>query len=661
MDKEQAAKRINELRDIINHHNYMYYVLDSPEISDAEFDNLMRELIELERQYPEYLTPDSPTQRVGGEVLEGFAEYVHTLPLLSLSDVFDEGELRDFDRRVRREVGDTEYVVEVKIDGLSCALRYENGIFVQGATRGNGFVGEDVTANLKTIRSIPLKLEEPVSLEVRGEVYMPKKSFLMLNELREQNGEPLFANPRNAAAGSLRQLDPKITASRNLDIFIFNLQRVEGKNFTTHIETLEYLKEMGLKIIPYYVKCDNIDQVLEQVHIWESKRNELDFAVDGLVIKVNDLAKREILGSTSKSYRWAIAYKYPAEMAKTRIKDIIVQVGRTGALTPTAILEPVKLAGSTISRATLHNEDYIKMKGIKIGDWVYIRKAGEIIPEVVEPLIEERTGEEKDFIMPDTCPECGAKAVRLPGEAVTRCTGLSCPAQIKRQLEHFASKEAMDIDGMGPAVISQLVDKGLVKNIADIYYIGYQDILNLERMGKKSAENLINAIEDSKGRDLDRLINGLGIRLVGSKAAKILAEIYKDIKSLMKAGAEELTSIPEIGPKIAESIVDFFSEKQNIAIINRLIEAGVNTRKIEEVHETLLAGKTFVITGTLKDFTREEAANIIEQLGGKVTGSVSKKTDYLICGENPGSKLDKARELNVTIISEDDFKKMIAI
>jgi DNA ligase, NAD-dependent len=661
MDKEQAAKRINELRDIINHHNYMYYVLDSPEISDAEFDNLMRELIELERQYPEYLTPDSPTQRVGGEVLEGFAEYVHTLPLLSLSDVFDEGELRDFDRRVRREVGDTEYVVEVKIDGLSCALRYENGIFVQGATRGNGFVGEDVTANLKTIRSIPLKLEEPVSLEVRGEVYMPKRSFLMLNELREQNGEPLFANPRNAAAGSLRQLDPKITASRNLDIFIFNLQRVEGKNFTTHIETLEYLKEMGLKIIPYYVKCDNIDQVLEQVHIWESKRNELDFAVDGLVIKVNDLAKREILGSTSKSYRWAIAYKYPAEMAKTRIKDIIVQVGRTGALTPTAILEPVKLAGSTISRATLHNEDYIKMKGIKIGDWVYIRKAGEIIPEVVEPLIEERTGEEKDFIMPDTCPECGAKAVRLPGEAVTRCTGLSCPAQIKRQLEHFASKEAMDIDGMGPAVISQLVDKGLVKNIADIYYIGYQDILNLERMGKKSAENLINAIEDSKGRDLDRLINGLGIRLVGSKAAKILAEAYKDIKSLMKAGAEELTSIPEIGPKIAESIVDFFSEKQNIAIINRLIEAGVNTRKIEEVHETLLAGKTFVITGTLKDFTREEAANIIEQLGGKVTGSVSKKTNYLICGENPGSKLDKARELNVTIISEDDFKKMIAI
>ncbi|TZE81699.1 NAD-dependent DNA ligase LigA [Calorimonas adulescens] len=661
MDKEQAAKRINELRDIINHHNYMYYVLDSPEISDAEFDNLMRELIELERQYPEYLTPDSPTQRVGGEVLEGFAEYVHTLPLLSLSDVFDEGELRDFDRRVRREVGDTEYVVEVKIDGLSCALRYENGIFVQGATRGNGFVGEDVTANLKTIRSIPLKLEEPVSLEVRGEVYMPKRSFLMLNELREQNGEPLFANPRNAAAGSLRQLDPKITASRNLDIFIFNLQRVEGKNFTTHIETLEYLKEMGLKIIPYYVKCDNIDQVLEQVHIWESKRNELDFAVDGLVIKVNDLAKREILGSTSKSYRWAIAYKYPAEMAKTRIKDIIVQVGRTGALTPTALLEPVKLAGSTISRATLHNEDYIKMKDIKIGDWVYIRKAGEIIPEVVEPLIEERTGEEKDFAMPDTCPECGAKVVRLPGEAVTRCTGLSCPAQIKRQLEHFASKEAMDIDGMGPAVISQLVDKGLVKNIADIYYIGYQDILNLERMGKKSAENLINAIEDSKGRDLDRLINGLGIRLVGSKAAKILAEAYKDIKSLMKAGAEELTSIPEIGPKIAESIVDFFSEKQNIAIINRLIEAGVNTRKIEEVHETLLAGKTFVITGTLKDFTREEAANIIEQLGGKVTGSVSKKTNYLICGENPGSKLDKARELNVTIISEDDFKKMIAI
>ncbi|MDI6601683.1 MAG: NAD-dependent DNA ligase LigA [Thermoanaerobacteraceae bacterium] len=661
MNREQAALRIDELRDAINHHNYLYYVLDAPEISDEEYDRLMRELIDLESQYPELITPDSPTQRVGGEVLAGFPEYFHPVPLLSLDDVFDEGELKDFDRRVRKEVGDVEYVVELKIDGLSCALKYENGIFIQGATRGNGFVGEDVTANLKTIRSIPLRLKGPASLEVRGEVYMPKKSFLKLNEMREQSGEPLFANPRNAAAGSLRQLDPKITASRNLDIFVFNLQRMEGRKFETHIETLEFLKDMGFKVIPYYVKCNSIDGVIDQVRIWESKRNELDFAMDGLVVKVNGLAQREILGATAKAYRWAIAYKYPAEKAKTRIKDIIIQVGRTGALTPTAILEPVKLAGSTIGRATLHNEDYIKGKDIKIGDMVYIQKAGEIIPEVVESIKDERTGQEKEFIMPDTCPECGAKAVRLPGEAVTRCTGLNCPAQIKRQLEHFASKEAMDIEGMGPAVISQLVDKGLVKNIADIYYIGYEDILTLDRMGKKSAENLINAIEESKGRDLDRLINGLGIRLVGSKAAKILAGMYKDIKNLMKAGTEELTSIPEIGPKIAESIVDFFSEEQNIAIINRLIEAGVNTRKIEEVHETLLAGKTFVITGTLKEFTREEATNLIEQLGGKVTGSVSRKTDYLICGEDPGSKLDRARELNVTIISEDNFKKMIAI
>lgn len=659
MDREAASARINELRDAINHHNYMYHVLDAPEISDEEYDMLMRELIELESQFPELITPDSPTQRVGGEILAGFEEYVHTIPLLSLDDVFDDGELKDFDRRVRKEAGDVEYVVELKIDGLSCVLRYENGIFMQGATRGNGYVGENVTANLKTIKSIPLRLKEPVSLEVRGEVYMPKKSFLKLNEMREQNGEPLFANPRNAAAGSLRQLDPKVTATRNLDIFVFNLQRIEGMEFKTHIETLEFLKEIGFKVIPFYMKCNNIDEVIEQVHIWESKRDGLDFAVDGLVVKVNGLTQRELLGATSKAYRWAIAYKYPAEKAKTRIKDIIVQVGRTGALTPTAILEPVKLSGSTIGRATLHNEDYIKEKDIRIGDVVYIQKAGEIIPEVIESVKGERIGKEKEFVMPDTCPECGAKAVRLPGEAVTRCTGLNCPAQIKRQLEHFASKEAMDIDGMGPAVISQLVNKGLVKNIADIYYIGYEDIISLERMGKKSAENLIKAIEDSKGRDLDRFINGLGIRLVGSKASKILANRYKDIRNLMKADIEELTSIPEIGPKIAESVVDFFSEEQNIAIIERMIAAGVNTRKMEEKHDTPLLGKTFVITGSLKDFTRDEATELIERLGGKVTGSVSGKTDYLVCGENPGSKLDKAKELNVKVLNEEEFKEII--
>ncbi len=659
MDKEEASAKINELKDMLDHHNYLYYVLDDPEISDEEYDRLLRQLIDLEAQYPEMITPDSPTQRVGGEILAGFEEYSHTIPLLSLDDVFDEMELRDFDRRVRKDAGDVEYVVELKIDGLSCALRYEDGIFIQGATRGNGFVGEDVTANLKTIRSIPLKLKRPVSLEVRGEVYMPKKSFLRLNEAREQRGEALFANPRNAAAGSLRQLDPKVTASRNLDILVFNLQSIEGMEFDTHIGTLEFMKEMGFKVIPGYKKCGGIDEAIEQVYVWETRKDELDFAVDGLVVKVNGLAQRQLLGATSKAYRWAIAYKYPAERAKTRVRDIIVQVGRTGAITPAAVLEPVRLSGSTISRATLHNEDYIRQKDIRIGDVVYIQKAGEIIPEVVESVKEERTGSEREFKMPDTCPECGAKAVRLPGESVTRCTGLNCPAQIKRQLEHFASKGAMDIDGMGPAFIAQLVNKGLVKNIADIYYIGYGDILSLERMGEKSAGNLMDAIEQSKGRDLDRFIDGLGIRLVGSKASRILADRYGDIMNLIATHIEELTAIPEIGPKIAESVVDFFSEEQNIAIINRMIAAGVNTSKAEEKQGTSLLGKTFVITGSLKGYTRTEAARLIESLGGKVTDSVSRKTDYLVCGENPGSKLDKARTLNIIVLNEEDFKAMI--
>ncbi len=659
MDKNEASEKINKLRDFLNHQNYLYYVLDNPGITDEEYDKLMRQLIDLESQFPELVTPDSPTQRVGGEMLEGFEEYTHNIPLLSLDDVFDEMELREFDRRVRKEVGDVNYVVELKIDGLSCALRYENGLFVQGATRGNGFVGEDVTANLKTIRSIPLRLKKPVSMEVRGEVYMPKRSFLKLNEARELNGETLFANPRNAAAGSLRQLDSKVASKRNLDILVFNLQRIEGMKFDTHIQTLKFMKDMGFKVIPGYMECDDIEKAIGQVHTWQSKKDKLDFPVDGLVIKVNGLAQRQLLGATSKAYRWAIAYKYPAVRAKTKVKDIIVQVGRTGAITPAAVLEPVKLSGSTIGRATLHNEDYIKQKDIRIGDMVYIQKAGEIIPEVVESIKGERTGEEKEFVMPDSCPECGAKAVRLPGEAVTRCTGLNCPAQIKRQLEHFASKGAMDIDGMGPAVIAQLVDKGLVKNISDIYYIEYKDILSLERMGKKSADNLMNAIEKSKGRSLDKFIDGLGIRLVGSKASGILADKFGDIKNLKEARLDELTEIPEIGPKIAESVVDFFSEKQNIAIIDRMIAAGVNTKKADEKYGTSLLGKTFVITGTLDGFTRTEAVQSIEQLGGKVTGSVSSKTDFLVCGKNPGSKLDKATGLGVTVLDEERFAKLL--
>ncbi|AST56725.1 DNA ligase (NAD(+)) LigA [Thermoanaerobacterium thermosaccharolyticum] len=653
-------ERIKELKDKLNHHNYMYYVLDRPEISDYEYDMMMRELIKLEEEHPEFKTPDSPTQRVGGEPVKEFEPFTHVVVMQSLANAFSEGELRDFDRRVRSSVGDAEYVVELKIDGLSVELIYENGIFTIGSTRGDGFVGENVTNNLKTIKSIPLRIKDNLNLIVRGEVFMPRASFEKLNEDRELNGESLFANPRNAAAGSLRQLNPKITAKRDLDIFVFNLQRIEGVELKTHVEALEFLKEQGFKVSPHLKKCKNIDEVIEDINYIRTIRDSLPYDTDGAVVKVNDLEKREILGSTVKDPRWAIAFKYPAERQKTKVKDIIVQVGRTGALTPTAILEPVKIAGSIVSRATLHNEDYIKEKDIRIGDTVIIQKAGEIIPEVVSVVKEDRKGDEKYFNMPDTCPECGATTVRLPGEAVTRCTGLNCPAKLKRGIIHFASKDAMDIDGLGPAVIGQLLDNHLIHNIADLYYLKYDDLIKLDRMGDKSVKNLLNAIEESKGRDLDRVIFGLGIDLIGSKAASILANHFKTMDSLEEASFDELTNIEEVGPKMADSIIAFFKEKQNREILDKLKEAGVNmVKKKSENTSNIFDGLTFVLTGTLSNYTRDEAKKLIEERGGKVTGSVSKKTNYVVAGTDPGSKLSKAQQLGVKVIDEEEFENML--
>ncbi|MCP2239104.1 NAD-dependent DNA ligase LigA [Thermoanaerobacterium thermosaccharolyticum] len=653
-------ERIKELKDKLNHHNYMYYVLDRPEISDYEYDMMMRELIKLEEEHPEFKTPDSPTQRVGGEPVKEFEPFTHVVVMQSLANAFSEGELRDFDRRVRSSVGDAEYVVELKIDGLSVELIYENGIFTIGSTRGDGFVGENVTNNLKTIKSIPLRIKDNLNLIVRGEVFMPRASFEKLNEERELNGESLFANPRNAAAGSLRQLNPKITAKRDLDIFVFNLQRIEGVELKTHVEALEFLKEQGFKVSPHLKICKNIDEVIEDINYIRTIRDSLPYDTDGAVVKVNDLEKREILGSTVKDPRWAIAFKYPAERQKTKVKDIIVQVGRTGALTPTAILEPVKIAGSIVSRATLHNEDYIKEKDIRIGDTVIIQKAGEIIPEVVSVVKEDRKGDEKYFNMPDTCPECGATTVRLPGEAVTRCTGLNCPAKLKRGIIHFASKDAMDIDGLGPAVIGQLLDNHLIHNIADLYYLKYDDLIKLDRMGDKSVKNLLNAIEESKGRDLDRVIFGLGIDLIGSKAASILANHFKTMDSLEEASFDELTNIEEVGPKMADSIIAFFKEKQNREILDKLKEAGVNmVKKKSENTSNIFDGLTFVLTGTLSNYTRDEAKKLIEERGGKVTGSVSKKTNYVVAGTDPGSKLSKAQQLGVKVIDEEEFENML--
>jgi DNA ligase (NAD+) len=664
MDKNKAIERIKELRDEINYHNYRYYILDNPEISDYEYDMMMKELMDLENKYPELITPDSPTQRVGGEPLSKFEQVTHTVPLLSLSNSYNEGELLDFDRRVRKEIRDeVEYVVEFKIDGLSVALKYEKGKFVRGATRGDGVVGEDITKNLRTIKTIPLSLREEVDIEVRGEAYIPKKKFVQLNERQEENGQPVFANPRNAAAGSLRQLDPKVTASRPLDIFVFSILMVEGKELRKHSEALDYMKKIGFKTSQYEV-CKDIYEVIKLCEKWEEKRHDLPFEIDGLVVKVNDLTQRETLGTRAKSPRWAIAYKFPAEEKETTIKDIIVQVGRTGAITPTAILEPIKVAGSVVSRATLHNQDFINEKDIRIGDKVIIHKAGDIIPEVVRVLKEKRTGKEKKFILPDRCPECHEPTVRLEGEVALRCINMACPAQLRRGIIHFVSRNAMNIDGLGEAIVKMLLEKGFIKDPGDLYYLKdkREDLVKIERMGKKSVQNLLDAIERSKENDLERLINALGIKLVGSKAASLLAEKFESLDRLMAASQEELTAIDEIGPKMAESIVAFFKDEKNRKVIDKLKSAGVNMKNKKESFadvEQKLEGKTFVLTGTLGNYTRNEAKEIIERLGGKVTGNVSKKTNFVLAGENPGSKLSKAEKLGIKVIDEDEFQRLI--
>ena len=664
MDKKQAEKRIKELRKTVEYHAKKYYDEDKPEITDFEYDMMMLELRTLESQYPELITKTSLTQRVGGTVKEGFQKVEHEVPLQSLQDVFNFEEIEAFDERVKKQAEENEiqnpkYVVETKIDGLSAALEYVDGKFVRGATRGNGLVGEDVTENLKTVKTIPQELSEKINITVRGEVFISKKDFEKMNQEREENEEELFANARNAAAGSLRQLDSNITKKRPLDIYIFNVQKIEGKEFNSHFEELEYLSKLGFNVNPVRIYCDNIEEVKKAINKIGEDRESLTFGIDGAVVKVDDLKLREIMGTTSKVPKWAIAYKYPPERKETILKDIVCQVGRTGVITPMAILEPVKVAGSTISKTTLHNEDFIKEKGLKIGDTVIIQKAGDVIPEIVEAVISKRTGEEKDFEMPRVCPVCGAEAVREEGEAAVRCTGIECPAKLYRNLVHFVSREAMNIDGLGESIIGILLEKKMIANIADIYDLKFEDIASLKKNGKKFAQNLIDSINISKQNDLYRLITALGIRHVGVKAAKVLAKTYENMDNLSNASIEDLSQVDEVGPIVANSINEFFSQEQTKDLLKRLKDAGVNMeRQKEENEDDRFAGKTFVLTGSLEKYSREEASNIIEKFGGKTSSSVSKKTTYLLAGEDAGSKLTKAQSLGVQIISEEEFNKM---
>lgn len=663
-DIKRARERIEALSEEIEAHNYRYYIMDDPVISDARYDQMIRELEKLEKQYPSLASPYSPTQRVGGRPREGFATVSHLSPMMSLANAFDEGELKDFDRRVRQALLEepVRYVVEPKIDGLAVSLFYENGLFSRGATRGDGETGEDISENLKTIRSVPLRLRRMVTaLEVRGEAYMSKDSFARLNEAREEAGEPLFANPRNAAAGTLRQLDPKITASRRLNLFIYGVGYSEGVDPRDHSEVLNLLKELGFRVNEHHL-FDNMDDVIKFCLDWQTHRFDLPYAVDGLVIKVNSLDQQLRLGATMKSPRWAIAYKFPPEQAVTIVKNIFVRVGRTGALTPTAEMEPVRVAGTTVSRATLHNEDNIREKDIRIGDRVLIQKAGDIIPEVVTVLPGERKGDEKVWAMPSECPSCGSRVVRAEGEAAVRCRNMACPAKLWEGLIHFSSRNAMDIAGLGPAVLAQILEGGLIRDPADLYSLRFEDLVALERMGPKSAQNLLEALEASKKNSLSRLIFALGIRHVGERAAKILADHYNSLEALMGAGEEELVAIPEIGPKIASSIVSFFAETQNAQVIDKLVKAGVNTRAEKKgAGSGPLAGKVFVLTGALGSFTRQEAQEIVEKLGGKVSSSVSRGSDYVVAGEKPGSKYEKALTLGIPILDEEEFKALTGV
>ncbi|MBR2453360.1 MAG: NAD-dependent DNA ligase LigA [Clostridia bacterium] len=655
-------QEIFELRKTIEEHNHNYYVMDNPTISDFDYDALMQRLIKLEEENPEFADETSPTKRVGGAVLSEFGQVQHSVPMQSLGDVFSYDELMEFDQRVIQGLDGEkpQYVVEMKIDGLSVSLEYENGRFVRGATRGDGSIGEDITENLKTVKSIPLKIDcDAKRLVVRGEVYMSKKAFEEVNKEKLSSGEALFANPRNAAAGSLRQLDSKITAKRKLDIFIFNIQEISEDRISSHTEGLDWLDKMGFRTSPVRPVCQNMDEAyLEILKIGES-RKDLPFDIDGAVVKVESLSKREILGSTSKVPKWAIAYKFPAEQQETTVEDIIVQVGRTGVITPNAVLTPVKIAGSTVSRATLHNEDFIVAKDLKIGDRVLVQKAGDIIPEVVSVLKEKRTGGEKTFKMPTHCPACGEELFREEGEAALRCTSTNCPAQRIRSIIHFASRGAMDIEGLGDAVVEQLVNEGLIKTSADLFYLKKDELVKLERFAEKSAQNLIDAIEKAKENSLDKLLCGLGIRLIGAKGAKAIAAHFGNIENIMNAKIDEVLLIDDVGEKMAESLVHYFAEPETKEIIERMKNAGVNMTAEEKVSGGVFEGKTFVLTGTLPTLKRPEAQKIIEDNGGKVSGSVSKKTDFVVAGEEAGSKLAKAESLGIKIITEGELLGMI--
>ena len=650
---------MKHLRDTLNENARLYYTLDASTMSDYEYDRLYRRLQDLEKEHPEEITPDSPTQRVGDAVLNDFAAVAHPVPLESLEDVFDSNEVKEFLTKVLDTLPQAEYSVEPKVDGLSVALEYRDGVFFQGATRGDGRVGEDVTGNLRTIRSIPMVLPEKLPrLIVQGEVYMARSVFEEINEQLELEGKPLMANPRNAAAGSLRQKDPRICARRRLDIAVFNLQLAEGRRFTTHAETIDYLADQGVPVIPHATLSD-AEEILRQIEKLGDDRMEFPFDIDGAVVKLNGLSDREILGSTAKCPKWAVAYKYPPEQKESRVVDIVVQVGRTGVLTPKAVLEPVRLAGTTVTNATLHNQDYITEKDIRIGDTVVVQKAGEIIPEIVSVVREKRPEGTAPYHLPETCPVCGAPVERDPDGAATRCTGAECPAQLLRNLIHFASRDAMDIDGVGPAVMRQLIESGLVSNPADLYDLRAEQLADLERMGAKSAQNAVDAIAKSKENDLWRLIFALGIRQVGAKAAKILAAHFGSMEALRRATAEELTQIDDVGAVTADYIIRWMSSDQAADLLERLKAAGVNMESRQELVDRRFAGMTFVLTGALSRFTREEAGEMIEQRGGKSASSVSKKTTYVVAGENAGSKLKKAQDLGIPVLSEEEFLTLL--
>jgi len=669
----EIKARAEKLREEINRHNYLYYVLDQPEISDAEYDRLMRELQEIEERYPSLVTPDSPTRRVGAPPQEAFGTHAHRLPMLSLANAFGEEELRAFDMRIRRmlglEDGEVEYVSELKIDGLAVSLTYVDGVFTVGATRGDGYRGEDITENLRTIRSIPLKIDAsnssvgvPRFAEIRGEVFLLHEEFRRINDERTERGEPTFANPRNAAAGSVRQLDPRITASRKLDIFCYGIGEVVGVTWKTHWEVLSTLKEWRFKVNPNIRLCRNIDEVVEFCREWDDGRDTLGYDIDGVVVKVNSLALQDKLGYVARSPRWAVAFKYKPRQAKTVVKDIVVQVGRTGALTPVAIMEPVQIGGVTVSRATLHNEDEIRRKDVRIGDTVVIQRAGEVIPEVVEVVKERRTGAEKVFVMPSKCPVCGGDVEKPEGEAVARCINIACPAQVKERIVHFAKREAMNIEGLGPSLVDRLVEAGIVSDPGDLYSVTKEQLQELERMAEKSASNIIEAIDRSKNCTLARLVYALGTRHVGERTAQALADHFGSLERLEDASEEELAEVPDVGAVVAGSIYRFFRQEDNRRVIEKLRAAGIKCEhQTQEKEESELTGRTFVFTGALETMTRDEAEEIVAKHGGRASSSVSRNTDFVVVGANPGSKLDKANELGVKVISEQEFRRMAGL